>query len=250
VTREAGKTAETARAIEQAGGVAVVFPTIAVGPPADAAPLDQSMRDSGMFDVIVVSSRTGADVLAGVAARVGADLAGARIAAVGQGSAAQLRAHGIAASIVPDREDGQGLLDAILRAAPRPGRALVLRAEEGREVLVDGLRAAGWEVASVVAYRTVVAERSPAEVEALLAAPRPDAALFMSPSAFSGLLRILGADAAVRWLAPVLRVAIGSVTAEAMTRAGAAPDVVASSPSVRAALDDIAAALYHPPVGR
>ena len=80
-------------------------------------------------------------------------LAGATVAAVGPGTAAALREAGIVADVVAERSVAEGLLAAL------PGglagvRALVARAEEARDTLPEGLRAAGAEVDVVPLYRT------------------------------------------------------------------------------------------------
>lgn len=244
MTREAEKAVATAAAVEAAGGVPVVFPTIETAPPADPAAVDDAIRRIASFDVVVVSSRTGARAFCEALSRARVSPGATRVAAVGRGTAAALYELGVRAAIVPQREDAEGLLAALL-SLPDPGgrRALVLRAEAGREVVQDGLAAAGWSVEAVVAYRTVTAAHTRAEVASLLSGPRPDAALFMSPSAFEGLLATLGPDAGRAWLDGMVTVAIGRATAAAMARAGIPPRVVASSPSVEAALCDLSAAL-------
>ncbi len=237
VTREAEKARETARLIAARGAVPVVFPTIEIVAPEDVGPLEEAFGRLSGFDWVVVSSRTGVAVLADTARRLGAGLAGPRFAAVGQATAAELRQAGTGDVLVPRRQDADGLLAAMLEAGAGASHVLVLRAEKGRETLVDGLAAAGARVEAVVAYRTVTRDCDGLEIRSLLQGPPIDAALFLSPSAFDGFLAIAGVDPARRFLAPARLVAIGSTTAAAMRRAGFEPAHVPDEPSVARALD-------------
>jgi uroporphyrinogen-III synthase len=83
---------------------------------------------------------------------------GARAAAVGEGTALAVRAaygEGVAcvAPADPDGAGGSEALYARLAAEPWPRRALILRAEQGREWLAERLRGAGVEVESLPVYR-------------------------------------------------------------------------------------------------
>jgi uroporphyrinogen III methyltransferase/synthase len=102
--------------------------------------------------------------------RLGGDarmLAGAKVAAIGAGTAAALRDHGIAADVVPERFVAEGLLDA-LRGEDLDGRrVLIARAAQARDVLPDGLRDRGAEVDVVELYDTVAEPLSASQREAL-----------------------------------------------------------------------------------
>jgi uroporphyrinogen-III synthase len=252
VTREAEKARATADAVRAAGAVPVVFPTLEIVPPVDPAPLQAAARGLSGYAWVVVTSPTGARVFreALVAAGVAHLPGGPRLAAVGRATAAALAPSGDGVLVPPpDREDADGLLEALLATGAVPGPVLAVRAETGREVLIDGLRDAGATVDAVVGYRTVTARRTPAEVDALTAAP-PDAGLFLSPSAFTGLLAILGPERARAFLARCPPAAIGRTTAAAIREAGFPPLCVAPEPTVDALLAAVAsslAALRDPP---
>jgi uroporphyrinogen-III synthase/uroporphyrinogen III methyltransferase/synthase len=105
--------------------------------------------------------------------------------------------------------------------APRVAgrRVLLPRPAEGRPELLEGLRAAGADVAAVEAYRTVPA---PAEairpLVAWLEAGEIDAVAFASPSAVRAVVAGLG-DAATL-LRRVRLAAIGPTTADALRAEG------------------------------
>ncbi len=251
VTRDAEKARSTAAAIQRRGGIAVVFPTIAFAPPADADPLHRALSSLTSYDHVVVSSPTGAGILVAGAGPDGLRpevLGRTRLAAVGRSTAAVLERAGATGIRIPDREDGDGLLAALLADGAAAGRTLVLRAEVGRDVVIEGLREAGGAVDAVVAYRTVTASPTPPEVAALQAALPIDAALFLSPSAFDGLFRILGDAAAREVLRGALAVAIGPTTAQAMVVRNVAPGLVSPRPDLDTVLDALAALLSFPSV--
>ena len=97
-------------------------------------------------------------------------LAGARVAAIGPGTAGALREHGVIADVVPERFVAEGLVEALADVPVR--RALVARAAEARDVLPDALRERGAEVDVVALYETVAEPLRPTAQRAAVAARR------------------------------------------------------------------------------
>jgi uroporphyrinogen-III synthase len=223
VTRAGEQVGRLRSLLLDEGAEVIEVPTIAVvDAPDGGEALRAAMRD--LWDWVVVTSPNGAE--RSVAAAGGRAAAHAvRWAVVGPGTADALAAHGIRPALVPDRFVAEGLLAVF----PRPpvddgGRVLVAQAEAARPVLVEGLRAAGWEVASVVAYRTVPVVPSPEQLEAVATA---DAVLFTSGSTVDALVQVAGASGMAGRV-----VAIGPVTAEAAERHGLNVAAVASPHSL------------------
>lgn len=141
-----------------------------------------------------------------------------RLAAMGPGTAASLESARVPADLVPERYVAEGLVEAFpAPPSDRPGRVLVPRAAVARDVLVDGLRAAGWEVDVVVAYETV-----PADIDADTAAriAAADVVAFASSSAARSF-----AAAVAPSQRPPVAAAIGPITAATAREVGFA-DVV------------------------
>src|SRR5471030_2862937 len=95
--------------------------------------------------------------------------AGVTLAVLGEGSRAALAAHGVTpanAHIVSPADsahsDSEHLLQTLDLAALRGRRVLIVRGESGRELMADGLRAAGADVTVVAAYRRDVPALTPA----------------------------------------------------------------------------------------
>jgi uroporphyrinogen III methyltransferase/synthase len=96
-------------------------------------PIDDGPIDTSGYDWVVVTSRNGAELLA---RRRKGTLR--RVAAVGPGTAAALREHGIEPALVPRTSTQEGLLAEL----PHPtGRVLVAAAEDARPLLVRELGA-------------------------------------------------------------------------------------------------------------
>src|SRR5207302_2265644 len=148
-------------------------------------------------------------------------LGSAKVAAIGPGTAEALARFGIRPDVVPDRFVAESLLDGFPGG---PGRVLLPRAADAREVLPDGLAAKGWQVDVVEAYRTVAGSPAPA---ALDGAAQADAITFTSSSTLTNYLEVAGAGRV-----PPVVVCIGPVTAETATAAGLTVDAVADQHTI------------------
>ncbi len=124
------------------------------------------------------------------------------MAAIGPGTAAVLAAGRIVVDLTPERFVAEALLEAL---PDGPGRVLLARAEVARDVLPDGLRARGWAVDVVDAYRTVAAMITDQQRAAVAAA---DLITFTSSSTVEHSLAAFG----VAGLPPTVA-CIGPVTA-------------------------------------
>jgi uroporphyrinogen III methyltransferase / synthase len=159
VTRARAQASELAGRLQAMGAEVVETPAIRIEPLAVELPAPP--------DLLCFTSPNGVrlyfDALTGDAR----SLAGTRIAAIGPGTTAALRDHGIEADVVPERFVAEGLLEA-LDGEPLEGRrVLVARAAEARDTLPDGLRERGAQVEVLALYRTVAEPLSEAQTEAL-----------------------------------------------------------------------------------
>jgi uroporphyrinogen III methyltransferase/synthase len=157
VTRAADQAAALVDRLRSAGAEALVVPTIEIGEPADGgAALRAAAADlaSGAYDWLVLTSTNGAERMLREL-RDARDLGGVKVAAIGPATADAIAAFNVTADLVPE----QYVAEALVGAFPAPGgrdrgRVLLARAATARDVLPEGLRALGWEVDVVEAYRT------------------------------------------------------------------------------------------------
>ncbi|HSL58387.1 MAG TPA: uroporphyrinogen-III synthase [Acidimicrobiales bacterium] len=245
VTRADEQAPELHGALMERGGQPVQLPAIEIGPAADGgAALAAALADVGRYDWVVLTSPNGAERFV---AAVGDPrrLAGVRLAAIGPGTAAVLGHVGLVADLVPERYVAESLLDAFPPPPTGGGRVLLARAAVARDVLPDGLRAAGWDVDVVEAYRTVEPPADP--IRADTAVDAGDVVTFTSSSTVTGFLRQWGDRPR-----PAVVACIGPVTAATARDAGLTVDVEATEHTIAGLVDALVAALGPggPLVGR
>ena len=233
VTRARAQASALAGRLRALGATAIEAPAIRISRLAGPAP---ELRD---YDLVCLTSPNGVALLferllaAGRDARSFGD---ARVAAIGPGTAAALRAHGVIADVVPERFVAEGLVEAL--AGVPVSRALIARAAEARDVLPDALRERGAEVDVVALYETVAEPVSEAQRAAVA---RADYVTFTSSSTVRFFFDAIG-DGTV---GPARLASIGPVTSETLRDRGRAPDLEAARHDidglVQALVDDVAA---------
>jgi uroporphyrinogen III methyltransferase/synthase len=229
VTRAAEQAGELMTALRDAGAGPVSMPMIRIAPPEDWAPVDAALAELESYDALLVTSANAIRCFAARARERGRSLADVRwtVACVGPGTAEATRSEGLSVDVMPDeRHDAEGLLEAVgKRLTPAGRRFLLPRAVEGRDVLAEGLRAAGAQAEVISVYRTLAADADADLLRGLLVRGELDALTFTSPSTvrrFAALLDAPAREAARR----CLLAAIGPVTAQALREEGFSPDVV------------------------
>jgi uroporphyrinogen-III synthase/uroporphyrinogen III methyltransferase/synthase len=244
VTRGKGAEDGLSARLRSLGAEVLEFPSIALAPPEDWAPLDAALRDLSRFDWAAFASVNAVEQTAARLEHLGlpvAALARLRLAAVGPATAEALRQAVRAPDLVPQVSSGEGL-GAALRLAARGLRILVPRAAEGRQELTDILAEAGAEVTAPPAYRTVPAPpETLAPLGYLLERKLVDAVAFASPSAVRSVAAALGGRA--RLLGGLCLAAIGPTTAEAIRALGLPVGAQPATPGAEALADAIAEAL-------
>ena len=212
VTRARPQASALAARLRELGATVIEAPAIRM------EPIAASLPDLAGFDLVCVTSPNGAHELwarleaAGLDARA---LAGARLAAIGPGTARALLEHGLRADVVPARAVAEGLVEALADVPVR--RALLVRGREGRDVLPDTLRARGAEVEVLVLYETVAEPIADAE-----RARAADYVTFTSASTVRYFLDGAGGSPSGRI------VSIGPATSAALREAGLEPHVEAA----------------------
>ena len=229
VTRRQDQAGALVAALRAAGAEALVVPAIEIDDPADGGAALRAAADAvAGYDWVVFTSANAVSIFFGCI-RDARALGGVSVGAIGPATASELRARGVVPDLVATRSAGEGLLERFPPAAGGGGRALVPRAAVAREVLPDGLRARGWQVDVVDAYRTVPAVLTAEQTDALR---RADAVVFTAGSAVDALLGSAGATS----LPPVV-VCIGPVTAGAAEERGVHVDSVAAAPTPAGVVD-------------
>jgi uroporphyrinogen III methyltransferase/synthase len=228
VTRPREQAGDLARALEDAGAEVVAFPTIAIAPPLDPAPLERAAATAATYDWMLFTSSNGVRTFFARFAALGRDvreLAGVRLAAIGPETAAELERRLLRPAVVPREYRAEGLLDALAGEDLAGRRILLPRAAGARPILPDTLTARGATVDEVVAYRAITpADADVPALRAALAAGSIDAVTFTSSSTVRHFAELVGPDG-VRALARTVVACIGPVTADTARDLGLAVQV-------------------------
>jgi uroporphyrinogen III methyltransferase / synthase len=240
VTRARAQASELSARLRELGAAVVETPAIRIEPrEVDVPPPSH--------DLVVFTSPNGVQLYFDALPGDARSLAGARVAAIGPGTAAALRAHGMEPDVVPERFVAEGLLEALAEgaapgsAAPgtaAPGtaalsgqRVLLARASQARDTLPDGLRELGASVDVLALYDTVAEPLSEAQTAALRGAT------YVTFTSSSTVRFFLSGGGVVPAGARV--VSIGPVTSETLREHGIEPHVEAE----RHDIDGLVAAL-------
>jgi len=183
------RLADAVELIESLGATPVPDPMLAVEP--------TGARPRSDADFVVLTSKTGVELAAGLRsdgdleaadADIDADAAGApverwdpgdaTICAIGEPTAEVLREAGYGVDLVPEEFSSSGLVDALADSVDG-ARVEVARSDHGSAVLTDGLEEAGAYVHETILYRLVRPEGAGESAE-LAADGELDAALFTS----------------------------------------------------------------------
>jgi uroporphyrinogen-III synthase len=157
VTRPTHQAQALAERIEQAGGEAILLPTIEISAPADPAALDRLLERLDDFDLAIFVSpnavRAAMERLKGHRSLP----PGLQLAAVGQATLSALHAAGATPALAPTgRYDSESLL-ALLPAETVAGkRILIFRGNGGRELLGDTLATRGARITYAECYQRVL----------------------------------------------------------------------------------------------
>jgi uroporphyrinogen III methyltransferase/synthase len=216
VTRARAQASGLAGRLRELGAQALEAPAIRI------EPLGGSLPELQRYDLVCLTSPNGVRLLwermaaAGVDARA---LAGARVAAIGPGTARALRERGVLADIVPEQFVAESLVAALADVPVR--RALVARAAKARDVLPDALRQRGAEVDVVALYETVAEQLGERERAAVVHA---DYITFTSSSTVEFFLAACDGQVPER----ARLVSIGPVTSQTLREHGLEPHLEAA----------------------
>jgi uroporphyrinogen-III synthase len=173
ITRPRAQAIDLARAVAAIGRTAHVLPLLEIAPLPDQSGLRATLARLADYALVAFVSPNAIDA---AFAHIDAWPAVTTLAVLGEGSRAALARHGINeanTAIVsppdPAHSDSEHLLQALDLAALAGRRVLIVRGEHGRELMADGLRAAGVLVDTVAAYRRAVPALNPALADDLAA---------------------------------------------------------------------------------
>lgn len=234
VTRPAGHADPLATGLELLGARVHCVPAIEIRPRADDLCRAAAAARSADWLVFTSASATRLFLEKGDGPLPRAP----RIACIGPATAAPVRAAGLTVDLMPPPEAyrAEGLLAALLARGVAGATVVIPTALVTRDVLAEGLSAAGAMVQKIPIYETVSSTDGAARLRYLLATNAIDVVTFTSSSTVDAFHEL-----APEPPAGLLYAAIGPVTAETARARGYAPLLTASTSTVSGLLDTLAA---------
>ncbi len=196
ITRPRAQADALARQVAALGREVEVLPLLEIFPLPDQSALTGALAELPRYAMVAFVSPNAIDA---AFAHISVWPRHVTLAVLGEGSRAALARHGlddgnatIVSPLDPARSDSENLLQSIDLSALAGKQVLIVRGESGRELMADGLRAAGALVTTVAAYRRsvpVLTEDLRERLLRLLA--RPNDWIITSSEALRGLLALV-----------------------------------------------------------
>ena len=218
VTRPADQATYLAAAVGAAGGVAVLFPVLAIHDIGDHGPLLELSARLDQFDLAVFISPNAVNKALTVIAPQRSWPASLRIATMGKTSERELARFGFDDVIAPRlRFDSEALLELPEMLEVEGKRVVVFRGDSGRDLLGDTLKARGATVEYVTCYRRGKPDLDNAPLLQLWRDHQLDAIIITSSEGLRNLVEMLGAAGQALLNATPVFVPHARIVAEART---------------------------------
>lgn len=228
VTRSREQASDVVAALENLGACCHEFPTIAVTPMDDPAPIQNAAAQIGSYDWVVFTSVNGVRMFWDVLDTQGLDaraFAGTRVAAIGPATAQGLAERGIRADFVPAKYVAEDIVRGLLARGVAGKRVLIPRAEQAREVLPDELLRAGAQVQVLPVYRTLPVTAGAEELLSTLDKGEVHYITFTSSSTVNNFFAAIAPEVIQRRREELRLACIGPVTAKTLEAHGFASDI-------------------------
>jgi len=220
VTRTRQQAGELTRELRELGADAFEIPTIRTEPPSDQMAFGRLVQDAHRYEWIIFTSPNGVQAFFEMFYKLYRDareIGGARLVAIGPGTAKKLAEYHLAADFVPEKAVAESLVEEFVEYAGSVENTMVLwvRAEEARDVVAAALEKQGAIVDEAMAYRTVPETSDPTGGQARFREEGADVITFASGSAVENFVKLgLPVGEGVKFAS------IGPVTTAALRRHG------------------------------
>ncbi len=245
VTRTRQQASSLREGLSDLGADVLELPLIRIAPPSDRHAFAEAVVDAPQYDWLVFSSPNGVARFFQAFFAVYEDIreiGGARIAAVGPGTAAELKKFGLMVDVIPQKAVAEELIAEFDRKADEFGgiehsSMLWVHGEQARDYLYKELMKRKAIVDECLAYQTVIESEDPTGMGALIERDGADWITFTSASTVKHWVK-LGLQ-----LPTGCRIAsIGPVTTAALKHCGLRPDIEAAEHSIPSLIKAIAQA--------
>lgn len=191
VTRPKGRSSRTADELRKKGAEVLELPSIRTVALEDQSELYQALDKIKEYQWIVFTSPTGAEIFFDELKKAHKDirsLAGAQIAAIGQGTAKVLEDRGILVNLIPEVYDGDSLGEALAEKLQGGEKILLPRARKGNQNLSKILKEHGAQVNDITTYDTVYESSRLIQIDKEIENRSIDCVVFTSASTVKGFV--------------------------------------------------------------
>ena len=230
ITRARVQAGLMARAIEQLGGEAIEFPTIAIEPAVDLGRLDDAIKSLIRYDWLIFTSANAAKIFFERMVQLNANarqLTTTQIAAIGPETAKVVKAAGVENCLVPPAYRAEGILDMLQPTSMQHKRILIPRAANARQVLPETLLRWGAQVDVIESYCTVLPKSDTGKLQAALERGEIDMITFTSSSTVANFAQIFGGRSLTDVLGETPIACIGPITESTVRDLGGVAAVTA-----------------------
>lgn len=195
VTRTRQQAGALTRKLADLGADVIELPTIRIEPPRNLMAFGEMVQDAHKYDWIVFTSPNGVDAFFKMFFKLYTDareIGGAKIAAIGPGTADKIREYHLAVDLMPEKDFvAEGLVKAFKEKHSVENQTILwVRADEAREVVANELTGLGAIVDETIAYRTVPEKEDNLEALARLKDEGADMVTFTSSSTVECFLQL------------------------------------------------------------
>jgi uroporphyrinogen III methyltransferase/synthase len=249
VTRPRTQAGQLSRRLSDLGAEVIEFPTIAIEPPVDYAPMDRAIAQLNRYDWLFFTSINGVQSFFDRLRHFGndsQDLEHLKVVAIGPETAGCLKDEGVHVYLVPSKYQAEGILECLDSTEIRGGQILMPRAAKAREILPETLRQWGAIVDVVQAYRTVLPQDSQFAWRQL-SEKQIDVITFTSSSTVENFMGLVEGEDLKRISQGIIFACIGPITARTARDCGLRVDIVSSEYTIRGLVGAIVK-FYESPV--
>ena len=226
VTRTRSQAGALSAQLRALGADVFELPTIEIQPPTDLRAFAELVQDAHAYDWIVFTSPNGVTAFFDLFYKLYDDareIGGARIAAIGPGTAQRVRSFHMHVDLEPEEFVAEGLVRAFQQQGTIENlRILLARAEQARDVLPKQLTRLGAIVDEGFAYRTVAETRDVTGARRRFVDEGADLITFTSSSTVENFLAL-----GLEWPKGMQVASIGPITSKTARERGLTVDIEA-----------------------
>ncbi len=195
VTRASAQAHELTKRLENLGASVIECPTVAMKPPSSYSSLDTALKKIKHYDWLLLTSVNGVNAFCDRLQKKKIShkhLAHLSLGAIGEATARVMREKGLWVDCMPSKYQAEFFIKALRKAGIAGKKVLIPRAQQGRDVLVEGLKEMRCSVSLVEAYRNVLPKKSAQKLKHILQNESLDILVFTSSSAVHHFAQLSG----------------------------------------------------------